>query len=147
VGVQNKIEYQMLLTFALTIVMAAAFSAAMHLVGNTKASTVRKEAHYMHAASMAMIADDAIEEKETSKMVSKIASLEAQVTKLELLLNFPIGAALAHPVRGSGKVTAVDSDDPHGKPIAVQFDSNGETHRYSVSSAKRLRFIHPNQAA
>ena len=100
----------------------------------------------MHAASMAMIADDEIEAKETSKMVSKIASLEAQVTKLELLLNFPIGAALEHPVRGSGRVTAADSDDPHGKPIAVQF-ANGEIHRYSVSSAKRLRFTHPNQAA
>ena len=51
-----------------------------------------------------------------------------------------VGDAITHSKRGNGVVKVVNKDDKHGKPLHVQFE-NGETHRYSVASSKKLKKV------
>ena len=48
-----------------------------------------------------------------------------------------VGDRIRHLTRGAGTVTAVELDDPNGRPYEVTFAS-GEVHRYSTVSAGKL---------
>ena len=49
-----------------------------------------------------------------------------------------VGAVVVHPRRGTGVIKAIDVANERRKPIHVEY-SNGESHRYSPSSALKLQ--------
>ena len=71
------------------------------------------------------------------RLNSRIEEIGFILQKLQLASSLVVGQRIAHPKHGSGVVVAVNFSGPRLKPFFVRFD-NGDSHRYSMTSAAKL---------
>jgi hypothetical protein len=71
------------------------------------------------------------------RLNSRIEEIGFILQKLQLASSLVVGQRIAHPKHGNGVVVAVSFSGPRHKPFFVRFD-NGDSHRYSMTSAAKL---------
>ena len=71
------------------------------------------------------------------RLNSRLEEIGFILQKLQLASSLVVGQRIAHPKHGNGVVVAVSFSGPRHKPFFVRFD-NGDSHRYSMTSAAKL---------
>jgi hypothetical protein len=81
------------------------------------------------------------------RLNSRIEEIGFILQKLQLASSLVVGQRIAHPKHGNGVVVAVSFSGPRHKPFFVRFD-NGDSHRYSMTSAAKLTIAsHENSSS